>query len=64
MKVGDLVRTISGAERRDELGVISSIIEPHEHNLWPGDNLIEVLYGDGFLRWNERSLEVVSDASR
>ena len=66
MKVGDMVRHHRPASKYfNRMGIVTSIMEPHEHNLWPEDNLVEILYSNSeILTWNELSVEVVSDANR
>jgi len=63
MKVGDIVQHHrSASQYLGKTGIITAIMEPHEHNLWPEDNLVEILYADSkILTWNERSVEVVNE---
>ena len=61
MKVGDLVQTISGVEHSGRVGIITHILEPQDHNLWPKHKLVEVMYSqDEILTWSDRALEMAS----
>ena len=61
MKVGDLVQTIPGVEHSGKVGIITHILEPQDHNLWPKDKLVEVMYSQGeILSWSDRALKMVS----
>ena len=65
MKVGDLVQTIPGVEHSGKVGIITHILEPQDHNLWPKDKLVEVMYYNSeTLTWNERSVKEIGDESR
>ena len=66
MKVGDLVRHHRpGGEYFGKMGIVTAILKPHEHNLWPEDNLVEILYSNSqTLTWNERSIKEIGDESR
>ena len=61
MKVGDLVQTIAGNKHHGKVGIITHVIEPYDHNLWPADRLIEVMYAENdILTWSERTLEPIN----
>ena len=63
MKVGDMVQSISGTVKHGRVGIVTLVIEPYDHNLWPSDNLVEVMYSlDEYSTWSHRSLEIVNES--
>ena len=61
MKVGDIVRAITGHRHHCKIGIITHIIEPYDHNLRESDRLVEVMYDhDEILSWSDKTLEVVN----
>ena len=62
IRIGSLVRTVSGTCHHDKFGIVTRIFYPDEHNLWPGACLVQVLYPHSGekLKWHERCLEIIS----
>ena len=62
IRIGGLVRTVSGTQYRGEIGIVTGVLTPDEHSLWEEFRLIDVLYtctGE-VLRWSESNLEALN----
>ena len=60
--IGSLVITNTGTKRHGEMGIVTDIIYPQDHNLWPDNLIMKVLYphtGEE-LMWSEKSLGLAS----
>ena len=64
MKVGDIVKNKwpSTPATSNRLAIVTKILEPHEHNLWPEDRLVEILYDGEVECWNERGMQVINES--
>ena len=63
MKVGDLIMTNTEARHHGKVGIITKVVTPDDHGLWPDSSIVTVLYSETGeeLSWSECRLEVIRE---